>query len=178
MNESDVDTCFYHNLFDISQSQQRMVRVSKGSKKKFFAIKLFQFCNLKSQQRYIFQEEVKISKRDILRDFLKTFDKVTKCLQVPPPKAKNETGCTKSKGNLFAHYYKKLVEHPYKQILLSIRSGNNNSCAFSIKKFELHGSQFILTEFVNLNHCEIHHLHGNRYYVANNSEIIERNYDV
>ena len=49
-------------------------------KQKSLAIKLFLFCDLKTQQRYILQEEVNISKRcfsslvDSLRDFLKTFD--------------------------------------------------------------------------------------------------------
>ena len=53
------------------------MRVSTGSNKKPFAIKLFQFCNLKTQKRYVRQEEVNISKREItslvdsLRDFLK-----------------------------------------------------------------------------------------------------------
>ena len=57
-DETDVDRYFYHNIFDISQSQHRIVRVSRGSNKKKFAIELFQFCNLKTQQRYILQEEV------------------------------------------------------------------------------------------------------------------------
>ena len=54
------------------------MRVSRGSNKKTFAIKLFQFCELKTQQRYILQEEVIISKRELTRlvdslhGFLKT----------------------------------------------------------------------------------------------------------
>ena len=40
-----------------------------------------------------------------LRDFLKTFDKMSECLQLPLPKDKNETGYTKSKGNLFVYHY-------------------------------------------------------------------------
>ena len=184
LDETDVDSYFYHNIFDISQSQHRIVRVSRGSNKKSFAIKLFQFCDLKTQQRYILQEEVNISKReltclvDILRDFLKTFDKASKCIQIPLPKPKVEIGSTKAKDNLFAHYYNDIIEHPNRQIRLSFRFGNNNSFVFSLKKFELHGNQFILTEVVNLNHREIHHLYKNRYYVANKCEIIESNYNV
>ena len=64
--ETDVDSYFYHNIFDISQSQHRIVRVSRGSNKKSFAIKLFQFCDLKTQQQYILQEEVYISKENSL----------------------------------------------------------------------------------------------------------------
>ena len=183
-DETDVDSYFYHNIFDNSQSQHRIVRVSRGSNKKSFAIKLFQFCDLKTQQRYILQEEVNISKReptclvDNLRDFLKSFDQASKCIHIPLPKPKVEIGSTISKDNLFFHHYNDIIEHPNRQIRLSFRFGNNNSCVFFLKKFELHGNQFILAEIVNLNHREIHHLHKNRYYVANKCEIFESNYNV
>ena len=168
LDEADVDSYFYHNIFDISQSQHQIVRVSRGSDKKSFAIKLFQFCDLKTQQRYVLQEEVNISRRELtclvdnLRHFLKTLDQASKCIQIPLPKPKVEIGSTKSKDNLFAHHYNDIIEHPNRQIRLSFRFGNNTSCVFSLKKFELHGNQFILTEIVNLNHHEIHHLYNNR----------------
>ena len=184
LDETDVDSYFYHNIFDISQSQHRIVRVSRGSNKKSFAIKLFQFCDLKTQQRYILQEEVNISKRELtcfvdnLRDFLKPFDQASKCTHITLPQPKIEIGSTKSKDNLFAHRYNDIIEHPNIQIRLSFRFGNNNSCVYSLKKFELDGNQFILAEIVNLNHREIHHLYKNRYYVSNKCEIIESNYNV
>ena len=184
MDETDVDNCFYHNIFDNSQSQHRIVRVSKDSNKKSFAIKLFRFCHIKTRQRYILQEKVNISKAeptslvDSLRDFFKGFDHASKCIQTPLPTPKIEIGSTMSKDNLFAHYYKDIIEHPNRQIFLMFQFGNNNSCVFSIKKFELHGNQFILTETVNLNHREIHHLYKNRYYIADKFEIFESNYDV
>ena len=148
------------------------MRVSRGSNRKSFAIKLFQCCGLKTQQRYILEEEVNVSERELtclvdnLRDFLKTFDQASKCTQIPLPKPKVEIGSTKSKDNLFAHHYTDIIEHPNRQIRLSFRFGNNNFCVFSLKKSELHGNQFILPEIVNLNHREIHHLYKNRYYVA------------
>ena len=166
--ETDVDSYFYHNIVDISQSELRTVRVSRGSNKNSFAIKLFQFCDLKTQQRYILQEDVNISKReptclvDNLHYFLETFDQASKCIQLPLPKPKIEIGSTKSKDNIFAHYYNDIIEHPNRHIRLSLRFGNNNSCVFSLKKFELHGSQLILTEIVNLDRAEIHHLYKNR----------------
>ena len=184
LDESDVDSYFYHNIFDISQFQRRIVRVSRGSNKKSFSIKLFQFRELKTQLRYILQEEVNISKReficldDNLLDFLKTFYQANKCIQLPLPKPKVEIGSTKSKDNLFAHYYNDIIEHPNTQIRLSFRFGNNKSCVFSLEKFELHRNQFLLTEIVDLNHREIRHLYKNRYYVANKCEIIESSYNV
>ena len=103
LDETGVDSYFYHNIFDISQSQHRRVRVSRGSNKKSFAIKLFRFCNLKPQQRYILQEEVNISKRELtclvnnLRDLLKTFYQASKCIQIPLPKPKVEIGSQSQK---------------------------------------------------------------------------------
>ena len=41
LDETDVESYFYYNFFDNSQSQHRIVRVSRGSNKKSFAIKLF-----------------------------------------------------------------------------------------------------------------------------------------
>ena len=84
MDQTDVDGYFYHNIIDISQFQHRIVRVSRSFNKKLFAIKLFQFCDLKTQQSYILQEDVSISKRELtclvgsLRDFPKTFDLASK----------------------------------------------------------------------------------------------------
>ena len=109
LEESDVDKYFYHNFFDNPQSQRRIVRVSRGSNKKSFAFKLFLFCDLKTQQLYILQEEIITSKRklnslvDRLRGFLKTFDHASKSIQIPLPKPKLEIGSTKSKDNLFGH---------------------------------------------------------------------------
>ena len=122
LDETDVDSYFYHNIFDISQFQHRIVRVGRGSNKKSFAFKLFQCGDLKTQQRYILQEEVNISKRELtclvdnLRDFLKTFVQASKCIQIPLPKPKVGIGSTKSKDNLFAHYYNDIIEHPNRKI--------------------------------------------------------------
>ena len=124
LDETDVDSYFHHNIFDISQSQHRIVRVSRGSNKKSFARKLFQFCDLKKHQRYILQEEINISKRELislvdsLRDLLKTSDHPSKCIQLPLPKPKVAIGSTKSKDNLFAHHYNDIIEHPNRQIRL------------------------------------------------------------
>ena len=94
VDQTDVNKYFHPKILDLSQSQLRKVRVSRGSNKKSFAIKLFQFCELKTQQRYILQEKVNISKRKLtyfvksLRDLLKTFDHVSKCIQIPLQKPK------------------------------------------------------------------------------------------
>ena len=141
---------FLH-IFDISQSQHRIVRVSRGFNIKSFAINLIRFIDLKTQQRCMFQGGKTISKRKLtslvnsLRDFLKASDHASKCIQMPLAKPKVEIGSTKSKNNLFAHYYNDIIEHPNRQIGLPYRFARNISCVFSIEKFELHGNQFILT---------------------------------
>ena len=115
---------------------------------------------------------------DGLRDFLKTFDNVSKCIQIPLSEPKVQIRSTMSKDNVFAHYFNDIIEHPNRQIRLSFRFGDNNSSVSSIKKFELHGNHFILTEIVNLNHRENHHVYRNRYYVANKCEKFGSTYDV
>ena len=84
LDETDVDSYFFHNILGISQSHNRIVRVSKGSNKKSFVFKVFQFCDSKLQQRFILKEEVSISKNEIeslldsFGEFLKDLIKPTK----------------------------------------------------------------------------------------------------
>ena len=183
LDETDLDSNFNNNIFDISQSQHGIVRVSRGSNKKSFAIKLFQFCDLKTQRRYILQEELNVSKReltylvDILRDFLKTCDHASKCIQIPLPKPKVEIG-SQSQKTIFLLITITISLNTQKDNFFSFRFENINFCVFSIKKFELHGNQFILTEIGNLNHREVHLLYKNQYYVANKCAIIEGNFYV
>ena len=91
LDETDVDSYFYHNILDNSQSHHRIVRVIKGSDIKFFAFKLFHFCDSKLQQRFILKEEVSISKKmesllNSLGEFLKAFDQANKVSQIPVAK--------------------------------------------------------------------------------------------
>ena len=78
LDDADVDSYFYRNIFDVSQSQHRKVRVSKVTNKKSFAIKLFQFYDIKTQQRYVHQQKRKLSKRELsslvysLRQFIQS----------------------------------------------------------------------------------------------------------
>ena len=62
LDKTDVDSYFFHNILDISQFHNRIVRVSKGANKKSFAFKVSQFCDSKLQQRFILKEQVTISK--------------------------------------------------------------------------------------------------------------------
>ena len=136
LDETDVDSYFYHNFFDISQFQHQMVRFSKGSDKKFSAFKLLQFSDIKLQQRYILEAEVIISKRELtsladsLCGFPNIFDYASKCIQIPLPKPEVEIGSTKSVRKLFAHYYNGIIEHPYRQIRLLFRFGTKILASF------------------------------------------------
>ena len=183
-DKTGVDSYFFHNSLDFSQSYNRIVRVSKGSNKKSFAFKVFQFCDSKLQQRFILKEEVSISKNEIeslldsLGEFLKAFDQANKVSQIPLPKPKFEIGFTKAKDELFSHCYRDIVEHLNRQIRLSFRFEKDKTCVFSIKKFEQYGDQFILTEVVNLGYREIKHLYKNRFFVAYKCNIFQSKDDV
>ena len=108
-----------------------------------------------TEQRYNLKEEVSFFKSEhsslieSWRDFLKTFDEASKGSQIQLPEPKTEIGSRKLKDTLLTHYYKDIIEHPIRQIRLSLRFQNNNICTFPIKKFEIHLNQFIFTESVN-----------------------------
>ena len=77
----EVDNHFHRHIFDIYHSQHRSARVSKDSKKMSFAIKFSQACNFRTQQRFVLQEEVNVSQRELsslvnsMRTFLEEFEK-------------------------------------------------------------------------------------------------------
>ena len=131
LDETDVDSYFYHNILDILHSHHRKVRVSKGSNKKSFAFKVSHYCDSKLQQRFILKEQVSISKKEIesvlenLGELLKAFDQANKVLQIPLPKPKIESGFTKAKDEQFTQCYKDIVEHLNRQIRLSFRFEKN-----------------------------------------------------
>ena len=185
MDETDVDSYFYHNILDIALIDNRIVRVSKGSNKKIFAFKLFQFCNLKNQQRFILEEEVSVLFKELaailntLRRFLKQYDKTVKFPALYPlPKPKQEIGFTFFKDELFAEYFQDIKKHCNRQIRLSVRFEREKECCFSIKKFQIVGEQNVLRENISLRHCEVHSFYKNRYYIASKCGIFDSNYDI
>ena len=115
---TDVDSYFYHHILDIALIDNRIVRVSKGSNKNVFAFKLFQFCNLKNQRRFILEEKVTVSLKELaailnaLRQFLKQYDETVKSPALYPlPKPKQEIGFTLFKDELFARFFRDIKEH-------------------------------------------------------------------
>ena len=103
LDETDVDSHFYHNIFDICQPQHRKVSVSKVSNKKSSAIKSFHVCELKIEQRQILQEEVNNFKKELkilidsLRDYLKTFVRACNCIQISSSKPKVDIESTETR---------------------------------------------------------------------------------
>ena len=153
LEETDVDSYFYHKILDIALIYNRIVRFSKGSKKKVFAFKLFHFCNLKNQQRVILEDEVSVSLKGLaaflntLRQFLKQDDKTVKFPALHPLfKPKQEIGFTSYKDKMFAQYFQDIKEHCNRQVRLSFRFKHIKECCFSIKKFQIVGEHNVLTE--------------------------------
>ena len=179
----DVDSCFFHNTLTIfvptsnSTCWQRL-------QQKVFAIQFFHFCDSKKQQRFLFQEEINFSRRQLssfvesLRAFLKTFDKASESLQIPKLKPTIGIHYLKSTDNLVAQYYQNIIEFSNWHIYLPFRFQNNKSCIFSFKSFELHGNQFILTQNVSRNLCDFHHVYMKRLNVAKKRGVNERKYDL
>ena len=155
LDETYIDCYFYLIIFNASQLQHRIARVRKGSYKKSSAIKLFQFCDLKTRQRYSLQEEMNVSKKELsslvnnFHDFLKNFDKARNCFQIPfrnpklrldlpnqktisPPIAITISLTIQTDIIAFVPIWKQWVLHLFHQ------------------KFELHCDQFKLTDIFNL----------------------------
>ena len=140
LDETDVDGYIYHNILHIVRINIRIVQVSKGSNKKLFDIKLFQFCNLKYQQKLVLEDEVSVPLKElaailnILRQFLKQYDRAVKFHLHPLPKPKQEIDLIKDE--LFAHFFQDIKEHCSRQIRLSFRFERNKDCCLSIKKHQ------------------------------------------
>ena len=139
-DKTDADSFFYDNIRDIALIDNRFVRVSKSFNKKVFAIKLFQFCNLKNQQRFILKEEVSVSLIECtailktLRQFLKQYDEAVIFPTYFSPKPKQEIDFTLLKDELFADYFQHIKKHYNRHIRLSFRFERNDECYFSIRK--------------------------------------------
>ena len=140
LDETHVDSYFYHNILDISQSHHRIVRVSKGSNNKSSAIAVFHFCDSKLQHRFLLKEEVSLSKKkiksllDSLGEFLRAFDQAKKVSQIPLPIHKLEIGFRNAKDELFIHCYRDIVEHLNRQIRLSFRFQKTRLAFFPSKR--------------------------------------------
>ena len=157
LDETDVDSSFYHDNLDIALNDNRIMQVSKGSNKNFFDFGIFQFCNLKNQQRFILEDEVSVSLKElsailnILRQFSKQYDKAVKFPALYTlPKPNREIGFTLIKDELFAQKFQDIKEHSNRQICFSFRFERNKECYFSIKKFQIFGEQNVPTKIINL----------------------------
>ena len=184
LDKTDVNSFFYHNIFNMSQSPHRIARVSRGCNEKSFAIKLIRFCDLKTQQRYILQQDVNISKRELtslvdsLRDSLKVFDHTSKCIQIPLPKPKADMDLKSQKTISLLITVTISLDI---QIDTFVYRSELETTVFAYcpsKSLHYLAVSFFLLEIVNLSIREILHLYKNRYCVANKCEIVESNYDV
>ena len=179
LDETDVNSYFYHNILDPTLIDNIIVWVRKGSNKKNFAFKLFLFCNLKNQQRFNLEEKVSVSLKELaailntLRQFLKQHDKTVKIPALYPlPKPKQEIGFILFNDELFAHYFQDIKEHCNRQMHLSFHFERNKECCLSIKKFQIVGEQNILKEIINLRHCQVHSFYKNFTILSQNVEVL------
>ena len=115
LDETDVDSYFYHYNFDNSQSHHRIACDSKGSNKKVFCYEFVPILRFEDKTAlYPPRRFEHFQKRTRL--FLRTFGKASKCLHIPLPNPKTEIGSTKSKDNLFTHHYEDIIELSNKQV--------------------------------------------------------------
>ena len=114
-DRTDIDSYFHHNICDISQSHHRIVRVSRGSNKNKFAINIFRFCDIKTQQPQSLKK-ISISRKEIvvpldkLRKFRKAYEQACKSTQIPLPRPKIENSSSMHKTTYLLKA-KKIFEH-------------------------------------------------------------------
>ena len=114
-----------------------------------------------------------------LRQFLKQYDKTVKFPVLHPlPKTRQEIGFTLLTDELFAYFFQDIKEHCNRQIRLFFRFERNKECCFSIKNFQIVGEQNVLTEIINLRHCEVHSLYKNCHYMVSKCGIFDSNYNI
>ena len=104
--ETDVDSYFYHNILDISQSHHRKVPVSKRSNEKNFAFKVFQFCDSKFYSNDLFSRKKSAFPKRKLSPyskvwviFSKLLIKLTNCRSFHYPNLKLRLDLQKQKTN-------------------------------------------------------------------------------
>ena len=116
--EIEVDTYFFHNIFDISQSSIEKYVWTKVPTR-FFCYQVVPIMRYETLQLFILQEEVKITKRELscfldsLLDFLKALDQASKFIHPPLRKLKVDIVLTKLKDNPFTHFYKNIFQRSY-----------------------------------------------------------------
>ena len=116
---------------------------------------------------------------DSLRQFLKQYDKDVKFTALYPlPIPKLEIGFTLSKDGMFAQNFQDIKEHCNQQVRLSFDFEHNKECCSSIKTFQIVSEENVLTEIINLRHCEVYSIYKNRKYNASKCGMFNSNYDI
>ena len=146
----------FTRTFSTSPTPSIEYYVLAKSTTKVFCIQIVPVLKLRDTTVIYPPKRVNISKRELsssvnsFRGIRKTLNKASKCIRIPLPEPKNEIGSAKSKDNLFADYYKDIIEHPNRQIRLSLRFANNNSYVFSIKKMNYRAISLLLQNLSTL----------------------------
>ena len=171
LDEADIDSSFYHGILNITKKQNRLVRLSKTSNKNSFNLKVFKFDCSTIQQKYSLREEITLTRRelgvvlDCLNDFLQQFEAARQSNYYSLPTPKAPIGYTFLKDDLFCHHIHEIREYSKRHIRLSFRLELNKDWIFSLKKFTLTDSEFILEEIIDLRHSEVESLLSNRKFI-------------
>ena len=108
-----------------------------------------------------------------LRQFLKRYDKTRKspfCLHTNQSKRLVLIYLKTNSLHIFSRTLKNTATHR----CVFFRLERNEEYCFSIKKVQIVGEQNILTEIINLRHCEVHSLNKNGNYIASKCGIFSK----
>ena len=160
LDEIDVDSYFCHSILNITQKENRLVRLSKTSSKKSFNFKVFKFDCSTIQQKSSLSEEIILTRRELgvvlgcLNDFLLQYLAAGQFNYYSSPTPKAPTSYTFLTDDLFCQHIHEIGEHSKRHLRLSFGLELNKDWIFSFRKFTLTGSEFLLEEITDLRQSE------------------------
>ena len=141
LDETDIDSYFYHSISNITKKQNNLVRLSKTSNENSFKFKVFKFDCSTIQRNYSLSEEITLTRRDLeavldcLNDFLLQFEAARQSNFCCFPTPKASIGYRFLKDDIFCHHIHEIREPSKRQIRLSFGLQLNKDWIFSFKKF-------------------------------------------
>ena len=156
-DENDLDSYFSHNISNIFSVPSSNSRRQQKLKQKVFRKPVIPMCYLKkTEQRYILQEQVKLSNKELsfqvdrLPVFVEFFDKASNCLQTLLPKPKSDHGLQNQKVFSLICTLNTSLNIQTDQLGHRSDLAKTILACFRSKEHGLHGNQFILKKMSTL----------------------------
>ena len=122
LDEADIASYLCHSTLNITEKENRLVRLSETSNKNSFNLKFFIFDCSTIQQKYSLGEEITLTRRELgvvldrLSGFILQFEAARQSNYYSLPTPKTPIGSTLLKSDLFCHHIHEIREHSKRHI--------------------------------------------------------------